>query len=50
MAILGRYKTILTDLNEVRRYLIDHSQVSPYDWSGHLEINRLIKELAQKQI
>jgi len=49
MAILGRYKTILTDLNEVRRYLIDHSQVSPYDWSGHLEINRLIKELAQSK-
>jgi hypothetical protein len=48
-AILGRYKAVLTELDEVRKYLKDHTQVSPYDWSGHLEVNRLIKELAQNK-
>jgi hypothetical protein len=48
-AILDRYKAVLTDLDEVRKYLNEHTQVSPYDWSGHLEISRLIKELAQSK-
>lgn len=45
--ILGSFKSVLTDLTEVRQYLSKHSQVSAYDWSGHNEINRLVKELAQ---
>jgi hypothetical protein len=44
--ILGNYKVVLTDLDEVRKHLAKNTQVSPYDWSGHLEVNRLIKELA----
>jgi len=48
-AILGRYKAVLTDFDEVRRYLTKHTQVSPYDWNGHMEVNRLIKELAQSK-
>jgi len=45
--IIGRFKSVLNDLNEVRQYLIENTQVGAYDWSGHIEINRLIKELAQ---
>ncbi|MEW5953815.1 MAG: hypothetical protein AB1815_08800 [Bacillota bacterium] len=48
-AILGNFKSVLTDLNEVREYLLKHTQVSAYDWGGHQEINRLIKELAQSK-
>jgi len=47
--ILGSFKSVLTDLNEVRQYLTKYSQVSAYDWSGHNEINRLVKELAQSK-
>jgi hypothetical protein len=47
-AILGNFKSVLTDLNEVREYLAKHaSSISPYDWSGHSEITRLVKELAE---
>jgi len=45
--ILGNYRSILTDLTEVRRYLKENTQVTAYDWGGHSEIFRLIKELAQ---
>jgi hypothetical protein len=48
-SILGSYKAVLTDLEETRKYLIKNTQVSPYDWSGHLEVSRLIKELAQSK-
>lgn len=48
-AILGSYRAVLTDLDEVRKYLAKNTQVSPYDWSGHLEVSRLIKELAQSK-
>jgi hypothetical protein len=48
-AILGSFKSVLTDLNEVREYLLKHTQVSAYDWGGHQEINRLVKELAQSK-
>lgn len=48
-AVLGSFKSILTDLNEVREYLITHTQISAYDWAAHSEINRLIKELAQSK-
>jgi hypothetical protein len=37
----------LSDLDEVREYLKTHTQVDPYDWSGHFEVNHLVKELAQ---
>ena len=47
--ILGNFKSILTDLSEVRNYLANHTQVSPYDWCGNMEINRLVKELAQSK-
>lgn len=48
-AILGNLKSVLTDLNEVREYLLKHTQVSVYDWGGHQEINRFVKELAQSK-
>ena len=48
-SILGNYKSVLIDLAEVRKYLVKNSQVTPYDWSGHMEINRLVKELAQSK-
>nr|HPN28910.1 hypothetical protein [Thermotogota bacterium] len=48
-AILGRYKAVLTDLNEVREHLSKRTRVSPYDWSGHPDVNWLIQELAQKK-
>lgn len=47
--ILGGFKSILTDLNEVREHLIKYTQVSVYDWGGHSEIKRLVKELAQSK-
>lgn len=47
--ILGSFKSVLTDLNEVRQYLTKHTIVSAYDWGGHNEINRLVKELAQSK-
>ena len=46
--ILGNFKTVLTDLNEVREHLAKYN-ISPYDWSGHSEITRLIRELAQSK-
>ncbi len=48
-AILGNFKTVLTDLNEVRKYLVKNTSISAFDWSGHPEINRLVKELAQSK-
>lgn len=48
-AIIGSYKTVLTDCDEVRGFLTKRTQISPYDWSGHLEIDRLVKELAQSK-
>lgn len=48
-AIIGSYKTILTDCDEVRGFLTKHTQISPYDWNSHLEIARLVKELAQSK-
>jgi len=46
-AILGNFKAVLTDLSEVREYLAKHAvSISPYDWSGHSEITRLVRELA----
>lgn len=48
-AILGSYKAVLTDLDEVRKYLVKHTQISPYDWSGHPEVISLIGKLAQSK-
>lgn len=48
-AILGSLKSVLTDLTEVRNHLKKNTQVSAYDWSGHIEVSRLIKELAQSK-
>jgi len=48
-SILGNYKSVLTNLNEVREYLVSRTPVSPYDWAGHGEVNRLVKELAQSK-
>jgi len=49
-ATLGNLKSVLTDLGEVRNFLVKNaSSVSPYDWSGHSEIARLVKELAQSK-
>lgn len=48
-AVLGNLKSVLTDLNEVREYLLKHTQISVYDWGGHQEIYRLVKELAQNK-
>jgi hypothetical protein len=49
VAILGNYKAVLTDLDEVRNYLTQNTAVRPYDWSGHMEVSKLIKELAQSK-
>jgi len=48
-AILGRYRAVLTDLSEVRNYLKEQTQVIPYNWSGHPDINQLIRRLAQSK-
>ena len=48
-AIIGVYKTILTDLTEVREYLDANTQIDPYDWSGHKDVSRLVRELAQSK-
>jgi len=49
-AILRNLKSVLTDLNEVREYLVKHApSIAPYDWSGHSEIFPLIKELAENK-
>lgn len=47
--VLGSYKSVLTDMSEVRRYLIKNTDISPYDWNGHNEINRLIKKMAESK-
>ena len=48
-AILGSFKSVLTDLAEVRKHLKKNTQVSPFDWGGHSEVSRLIKELAKNK-
>jgi predicted Zn-dependent peptidase len=48
-AILGRYKSILTNLVKVRKYLKENTQVSVYNWSGNSEVARLIEELAERK-
>ena len=48
-AILGSFKSVLTDLAEVRKHLKKNTQVSPYDWGGHNEVSRLIKGLAKNK-
>lgn len=47
--ILDSYKSVLTDLEEVRTYLISNTSVQPYNWSVHMEVGKLIKELAQSK-
>jgi len=50
ITILGSFKSVLTDLNEVRDYLVKNaSSIPPYDWSGHVEITRLVRELAESK-
>ena len=47
--ILGSFRSVLTDLDEVRKHLKQNTQVSAYDWGGHSEVARLIKELTQSK-
>jgi len=47
--IIGNYKSVLNDLNEVRKHLKRNTQISPYDWYGNSEIARLIKEMAKRE-
>ena len=47
--ILGSYKAVLTDLDEVRDYLSRKTVIEPYDWSGQTEIVNLVKGLAQSK-
>jgi hypothetical protein len=49
IAILGGFKSVLTDLNEVREHLTKNTTVSPYDWSGNSEVAKLVRELAQSK-
>jgi len=49
-AVLGSFKSVLTDLNEVREHLLKQApSITPYDWIGHTEIPRLVKDLAQSK-
>ena len=49
-AILGSFTSVLTDLDEARAYLAKNiPSISPYDWNGHAEVTRLVKELAQSK-
>jgi len=48
-AILGNFKSVLTDLNEVREFLLSKTTVAPYDWAGQDEIKSLVQELAMKK-
>jgi hypothetical protein len=33
----------------VREYLTKHTSISPYDWSGYGEINRMVSDLAKSK-
>ena len=44
--MLGNYKSIFDDLNEVRTYLKQNTSIHVFDWMGNPEISRLVKELA----
>lgn len=44
--VIGSFKSVLTDLNEVRDYLTKNATVNVFDWNGHPEITKLVKKLA----
>ena len=48
-AILGNFKSILTNLDEVRNYLSANTSVTAYDWAGQDDICELVEKLAQSR-
>lgn len=47
--VIGDYQIILTDVDAVREYLIDHITDSPYTWMDNANVQNKLKLLCEKQ-
>lgn len=47
--VLGNYRSILLDLDEVRDYLAAKTAISTYDWAGQDEVRELVEKIAQSK-
>ncbi|MEY8356738.1 hypothetical protein AALB39_25775 [Lachnospiraceae bacterium 54-53] len=47
--VIGDYSVILSDINEVREYLLGHVTDSPYTWFDNLSVRNKLKILCEKQ-
>lgn len=47
--VIGDYAVILSDVNEVREYLIGHITDSPYTWLDNSAVRNKLKVLCEKQ-
>lgn len=45
--IVKDYSVLLTDLDEVKEYLLQHISLEPYDWYGLPEVDRRLKQMAE---
>jgi hypothetical protein len=47
--VIGEYSVILSDVNDVREYLLGHVTDSPYTWLDNSTVRNKLKVLCQKQ-
>lgn len=47
--VIGDYKVILSDVNDVREYLIGHVTDAPYTWIDNTTVKNKLKSLCEKQ-
>lgn len=47
--IVKNYSTMLKDINEVRDFLTERLGAEVYDWHGSLEVENLLRQLAEKK-
>jgi hypothetical protein len=48
-SIIGHYAVMLTDVDEVKQYLIDNLDESPYDWYEFRLVNKKIRQMAEAE-
>lgn len=48
-AIIGSFRSVLVDIDEVRDYIESNTHVSAYNWAGHTQINMYVEQLAQSK-
>lgn len=46
-SIIGNYAVMLTNVDEVKQYLIDNLKESPYDWYEFRLVNKKIQQMAE---